>query len=339
MKKTFVLLAMVLLFAVTFAFGDQSTLIDFTLLTEDSDDQNSRTTMDYSVAAPTSYTDENKAAMLTSLALGNWAVELNSSAKSIDGAVKNTVRSVVVRDNSKYFPGTSVMGVRIIFQNNSANASARIVPPFEIPAFEPLAEQADAQGEELAKTKFEDGYGVVKNVGVIKEIAVRVMGNLFPYSLFVILKDDKGVERRYPMGSLQFDGWKTISWKNPAYISDVRARNNGTPSPLYPNTELPFVKFVGFQVVKDGSKPGGDFISYFGDVRLIYDRAVLNPVRDIAEEDAWHIITDEEQKKQTAEMSNFGTKQILLNAEKEKIAAETNFIDLDNQQQGQPAAQ
>jgi hypothetical protein len=293
--------------------------------------------MDYSMAAPISYTDDQKADMVTSLALRNWEVRLNSSAQSVVGASKNEVRSVPVRDTSAYFSGASVMGVRVIFPTGASNANALIVPPFEISAYEPLEGQQDdganAQGQEgTPKTKFEDGYGVVKNVGVIKEIAVRVMGNLFPYSLYVILEDDKGIERRYPMGSLQFDGWRTLSWKNPAYISDVRARNNGTPSPLYPNTELPFVKFAGFQIVKDGSKPGGDFISYFGDVRVIYDRAVASPDRDIDEESVWGIITDAEAKKQTTEMSQFGQRQILWDAEKEKTAAETSFADLDRQQ-------
>ena len=35
------------------------------------------------------------------------------------------------------------------------------------------------------------------------------MGMNFPHALYVLIKDADGVERRYLMGDLKFDGWKT----------------------------------------------------------------------------------------------------------------------------------
>jgi hypothetical protein len=214
------------------------------------------------------------------------------------------------------------MGVRVLFPTGSYGANVKVVPPFEIPAYGAPADEEDPSG----LTQFEDGYGVVKNVGTIKAISVRVYGNLYPHKLYVLLKNEKGVVSRYFMGALNFDGWKDLRWNNPAYVSNVRSRTL-KQDPKYPTAETPYVKFAGFQIVRDGNDAGGDFISYFGDVRLIFDKAVADAERDIAEEDTWGIITARETKKQQVEMTNFGSKQILQLAEKEKIAVEEDFAE------------
>jgi hypothetical protein len=329
MKKFSILVAVVLLFATAFAVSDEATLIDFTLL--ETDEGKARTAVDYSVVSPVSYTEDQKAALQSSLALGNWEVVLNSSAINSASLQASGTRAVPVKDLPvvpEYFRGKSVLGVRILFPTAAANAQARIVPPFNIPAFQKINEE----DPDTAPTKFEEGYGVVKNVGAIKEISVRVRGNVFPHYLYVLLEDQDGIEHRYPIGSLNFEGWKTLSWKNPAYISDVRKRAL-EEHPLYPNTDRPFVKFVGFWITKDAMNVGGDFISYFGDVRLIYDKAVIEKDSDIDEEAEWSIIKTREAQKQTAEMVRTGAKQILQAAEKEKIAAEDSFATIDTQEQ------
>jgi hypothetical protein len=211
------------------------------------------------------------------------------------------------------------------------NAQARIVPPFSIPAYKPL-EGAEPDENGTVPTQFEQGYGVIKNVGTLKEISVRVRGNLYPHYLYVLLADQDGVEHRYPMGTLNFDGWKTLNWKNPAYIADVRKRAI-QEKPLYPNSDRPFVKFVGFLITKDGMNVGGDFISYFGDVRVIYDKAIVEKQSDIEEESEWGIITAREDKKQNAELSRLGAKQILQAQEQEKLATEDSFAVIDSQEQ------
>ena len=170
---------------------------------------------------------------------------------------------------------------------------------------------------------FEDGYGIVKNVGTVKAISVTTMGMNYPHGLYVVLSDNDNVERRYFMGYLGFDGWKELTWNNPQYISEIRNREIRV-YPIYPRG-LPFVKFRGFQITRDAAHIGGDFIGYFKDVRVIYDKAILTSDRDIADEDLWGIITKKEDARQNAEMLRFGNKQVNRYLEKAKLATESEF--------------
>ena len=337
MKRTLFLTAAVMLLAGTFAFAKESTLIDFTLLDADTvadengnPTENSRTVMDYSVAAGATFTSDQKSLMKTSLALPRWEVELNSSARNVEAVAYSQVVAAPVKDTADVpFAGSNVMGVRVIFPTWNNNANARIVPPFEIQAYEPLSD-ADENGNRLQPTDeqkgkylFEEGYGLVKNVGTLKSIAVTTMGMNYPHQLYVLLKDNDGVERRYLMGNLYFDGWKTLQWNNPDYISEVRTREIRV-YPIYPRG-LPFVKFCGFQVTRDASHIGDNFIGYFKDVKIIYDLAVLSADRDIDDEDLWGIIGRKEQARQNNEMSRFGNKQVNRFIEQEKMATEETF--------------
>jgi hypothetical protein len=229
------------------------------------------------------------------------------------------------------------MGVRIVFPEWNSNAHAYVRPPFEIPAYEPLA-SADENGvrqeptdEEKAsgKTLFEDGYGVVKNVGTIKSISVTTMGMNYPEGLYVLLEDTDGVERRYFMGYLGFDGWKELTWNNPQYITEIRNREIRV-YPIYPRG-LPFVKFTGFQITRDAAHIGGNYIGYFKDVKIIYDKALLTTDRDIADEDLWGIINKKEKARQAAEMSRFGNKQVNRYLEQAKQATEDKFTSSLNE--------
>lgn len=337
MKRTLFLTAAVMLLAGTFAFAKESILIDFTLLDADTvadengnPTENSRTVMDYSVAAGATFTSDQKSLMKTSLALPRWEVELNSSARNVEAVAYSQVVAAPVKDTADVpFAGSNVMGVRVIFPTWNNNANARIVPPFEIQAYEPLSD-ADENGNRLQPTDeqkgkylFEEGYGLVKNVGTLKSIAVTTMGMNYPHQLYVLLKDNDGVERRYLMGNLYFDGWKTLQWNNPDYISEVRTREIRV-YPIYPRG-LPFVKFCGFQVTRDASHIGDNFIGYFKDVKIIYDLAVLSADRDIDDEDLWGIIGKKEQARQNNEMSRFGNKQVNRFIEQEKMATEETF--------------
>lgn len=339
MKRTFCLLATALMLAGSMVFADESVLIDFTQLqadcVNDENDrptQNKRTVMDFSVAAGATFTEDQKDLMKTSLALPEWEVQLNSSARNVGSLAESRVVAAPVKDSAKVpFAGKEVMGVRIIFPEMACNANARIVPPFIIPAYEPLAD-ADDEGvrqeptdEQKAsgKTLFEEGYGVVKNVGTVKSIACTTMGMNYPHALYVLLADNDGVERRYFMGYLGFDGWKTLIWNNPQYISEIRNREIRV-YPIYPRG-LPFVKFTGFQICRDAAHIGGNFIGYFKDVKVIYDKALLTSDRDIADEDLWGIITKKEAERQSAEMQRFGNNQVNRYLEKEKLATEASF--------------
>ncbi|MBQ0051076.1 MAG: flagellar filament outer layer protein FlaA [Treponema sp.] len=348
MKKTLVLSAMAMMLIGASAFAKESTLIDFTMLdgdisikAQDSDveiKQNKRTVMDYGVAAGASFNAEQKSLMKTSLYLGEWEVLLNSSSQNVAALAQSTVKPALVKDSAKVpFAGKNVMGVRVTFPTWAANANAKIVPPFIIPAYEPLSTADDngdrqpstdeekATGRTLFEADSEDtpAYGVVKNVGTLKSIAVTTMGMNFPHGLYVLLGDTDGISRRYFMGYLGFDGWKTLQWNNPDYISEVRTREIRV-YPIYPRG-LPFVKFEGFQITRDAAHVGGDFVGYFKDVKIIYDKAELVSERDIADEDLWGIVTKKEKARQTIEMSRFGNKQVNRYIEKSKMATEEQF--------------
>lgn len=341
MRKTFLMLLAAFLLASVGVFADEATIIDFTMLDPDcvndengNPTQNKHTVMDYAVTAGATFTDEQKALMKTSLALTQWEVMLNSSARSVKGSSLSFVKPAPVSGNSTQpFAGKNVMGVRVVFPEWNANACAFIKPPFEIPAYEPLAEaddtgnRAEQTDEEKAggKTLFEDGYGVVKNVGTVKKIAVATMGMNFPEGLYVLLKDVDDIERRYFMGYLEFDGWKNLEWNNPNYIKDIRNREIRV-YPIYPRG-LPYVKFVGFQITRDANDIGGDYIGYFKDVRIIYDKALIQTERDIADEDLWGIIGTQEKAKQAAQMSRFGDKQVNRYLEQQKFATEDDFSE------------
>jgi len=349
MKKTLSLVAAAMLLVGGVAFAEEAMLIDFTYLDADcvSNDegnptQNSRTVMDYAVSAGSSFTAEQKDLMKTSLVLTDWEVVLNSSAKNVMSLADSTVVAAPVKDSADVpFAGKNVMGVRVVFPTWNSNANAKVVPPFDIPAYEPVGE-ADSEGNrtpaekgsdtssfntaenpDYESTLFEGGYGVVKNVGTIKAIKVTTMGDLFPHGLYVHLTDNDGVDRRYFMGYLSFDGWKELKWNNPQYVSEIRNREIRV-YPIYPRG-TPFVKFAGFEITRDAAHIGGDFVGYFKDVKIIYDKAVLSADRDIAEEDLWGIITKQEKARQNAEMMKFGNKQVNRYLEKAKLAAEDDF--------------
>lgn len=339
MKKNFILVVMAFLLVGMFLVAEEAVIVDFTLYDADiiadengNPTQNRRSVMDFGVAAGATFTDEQKALMRTSLSLPNWEVSLNSSARNVTSIATSTVVAAPVREEAKVpFAGQNVMGVRVLFPTAMVNAQAIIKPPFDIPAYEPMAtvdDNGDVQpqtDEEKAsgKTRFEEGYGVVKNVGTIKSLAVTTMGMNFPHGVYVLLKDNDNVERRYFMGYLGFDGWRELRWNNPHYVTEVRQREIRVV-PIYPRG-LPFVKFAGFEITRDAMHDGGDFIGYFKDVKVIYDKAVLTTERDIADEDLWGIINKKEKDKQNFEMSRFGEKQVLRFMEKDKMAQEEAF--------------
>lgn len=338
MKKTFILVAMALLFVSAVAVADEAVLIDFQLLNADiiANDagkmtQNRRTVMDYGTVAGASYTDEQKALMRSSLAISQWEVKLNSSAQNPTSVALSKVKESEVSAEAKNFAGQKVMGVRVLFPTWANNANATIHPSFIIPAYEKMA-QVDENGnlqepteEDKAsgKLRFEGGYGIVRNTGVIKSIAVNTYGMNFPHGLYVLLRDQNNNVKRYFMGYLLFDGWREMVWSNPDYINQVKAREIRL-YPAYP-TSLPRVAFEGFVVTRDAAHDGGDFVGYFKDVKVIYDKAVLTTVRDFADEDIWQIQTANELKRKKLEVERFGQTQVLRYLEQEKMATEAGF--------------
>jgi len=349
MKQMLILVVIAMLAGPVFA--EEGVLIDFSVLKADihvrvsEDDtsgdlnQNRQTMMDFSHVAGGSFTTQQKAVMKTSLAIENWEIVLASSSRTVGNISQSYTREAP----SKQY-GT-VMGVRVRFPIEPFNSWAIIKPPFDIPAFEPSANVGDdgtispIEGNDgiTGRSRFEaqesgeSAFGVIKNVGVIKSVAVNVYGLNFPHGLSTILIDSQGNQKNVFMGYLQFDGWGELIWNNPAYVQEVRNRDIRL-YPLYP-ASTPFVKFGGFLVQRDAAKEGGDFITYFKDVRLIYDLAVLDTERDIDDEALWHIILDRETARKVWEMERFGQTQVLRYLESRKQANELPFDSPDRQQQ------
>jgi hypothetical protein len=341
MKRMFIFVGIALLLAGPL-FADEGVLIDFSLLAADihvavsandqdtAPNQNRQTMMDYSQVAGGSFTTQQKSVMKTSLALENWEVTLNSSARTVSSIGLTYAREAP----SKQWG--SVLGVRIHFPVEPFNAWASIKPPFEIPAYEPPATVRDdgtiepAGGDGIiGRSRFEaqeDGqpaYGVIKNVGVIRGIAVNAYGLHFPHGLSTIIIDNDGNQKIIFMGYLNFDGWQELVWNNPAYVQEVRNREIRL-YPLYPDY-TPSVKFGGFIVQRDAAKAGGDFVGYFKDVKIIYDKAALDVERDIDDESLWRIILDRETSRKVWEMERFGQNQVLRYLEQQKQATESTF--------------
>lgn len=308
MKRFVILLGIALLFVGAFIFAEESVLIDFSTLAADTENgQNSATTIDFSHEAGASFSDEEKAVMNTSLALNNWEVVLASSSRTVLNQRNSLTREVTVKDGAKQFAGEKVLGIRVHFPNEPFNSWAIIRPPFAIPAYS----DADRGIPDFT------GYGVIKNVGVIKSLSIRVYGSNFPNGLGIILNDENNVENNVFMDYLDFDGWKTITWNNPNYITEVRNREI-KKYPLYPRV-APHIKLSGIIIYKDAAQIGGDFVTYIKDISVVYDLAVLELERDIDDEAVWGILSAREQARRTAEFNRLGNVQVLRYLEQLKM--------------------
>jgi len=337
MKRLFILGVVGMLLGGTALFADESTLIDFTKLgadttigTNKTPTENVATMIDYSSVAGASFSDADKALMKSSLALNNWQVTLASSARSITNQSVTLTKEAVTNASAKQFNGADmankkIMGVRIHFPVEPFNSWALIQPPFDIPAY---ADKDSLQGAKLVVAdadkgqgaKF-DGFGVVKNVGVLKTVSVTVYGSNFPNGLGLVLADQNGNEQTIFMDYLQFDGWRTLTWNNPNYITDVRNRELGR-FPLYPNS-VPFIKLIGIVVYRDAEQAGGDFVTYVHDITVTYDKAILNPNRDINDESIWGILRQRQEARRLAELKRLGNIQVLRFIEQQKMDTTT----------------
>jgi len=232
----------------------------------------------------------------------------------------------VTNANAKQFNGEDmankkILGVRIHFPTEPFNSWAIIEPPFDIPAY---ADKDSLQNGKLVvadadKGKGEkfNGYGVVKNVGVLKSLSITVYGSNFPNGLGVVLEDQDGNQQTVFMDYLEFDGWRTLTWNNPNYVSDVRNREL-RKFPLYPKGE-PFLKLIGIIVYRDAAQEGGDFVTYIKDMKVTYDKAILDTTRDINDESIWGILQQRAEARRLAELKRLGNVQVLRFIEQQKM--------------------
>jgi hypothetical protein len=326
----------------TVAFAEQATLIDFSLLVSDTTvgdtAQHEATLVDFAEVAGASFTAEERDLMKSSLFIENWEVDLNSSAQTAITQSNSKIAAASVREGAEKFGGLTVLGARVMFPTAPYNAWALIRPPFEIQAYanptvmnaqNRVVDDPDMTADDIG-SKFENGFGVVKNVGVIKQIGINVYGLNFSHALSIILQDENNEQVEVLMGYLDFDGWRTLIWDNPNYIEDVRDRELRI-YPLYPNLQ-PMRKLVGFRVYRDGAAQGGDFVTYIKDVTIVYDEARLQLVEDIDHDALWLILTEREEDRRRAELSRLGNQQVLRFIEGKLQADEADLRDQDSQQ-------
>lgn len=314
MKRFFALVGIAFFF-VSSVFAEESVLIDFAEVVDDYQGQNKATLMDFSSVAGTRYTEEEKAAMMTSLYIPNWEVRLSSSSRTVLNDSKSYVMAVTTGDEAAEFAGEQIMGVRVHFPLGSFNSNATVRPPFEIPAY--ATSTVDDEGKRGDQF---NGYGVVKNVGVIKTLKVNVLGRNFPMGLSILLRDDKEEVHTVFMSYLDFDGWRELQWNNPNYITQVRNRELNT-FPLYPRN-TPAVTLDGILFTRDASQEGGDFISYIKDIKVVYDLAVRDDIdKDVDDEAVWGILSDREESRRNAELKRLGNLQVLRYLEGKKMDA------------------
>ncbi len=322
MKRVVILIGITLSFLLLMtgtAMGVEEVMIDFSNLTEDYQGENEATTIDFSDQASTNYTEEEKAQMKTSLAISNWEVQLASSSKTVENMSKSKVMPTVVSENSRRFPGETVLGVRIHFPQGDYNSWAKVVPPFEIPAY--ATNDTESQtGQQLNMEtghKF-DGYGVLKNVGTIKEVTMQILGRNFPHGVSVLIEDETGRERELFMQYVDHTGWKDAGWQNPNYITDVRNRELRT-RPMYPKM-APMVKLLGILFYRDKEALGGDFVSYIKDISVVYDKAVMNEEdQEVDDEQVWGILAEREASRRNRELERLGEKMVLRMLEEKKM--------------------
>lgn len=239
------------------------------------------------------------------LSIENWAVKLAPSSASPENRVLSYTKPVYSTKME-----SDVLGMRVHFPTAPFNSWAKLVPPFEIPFYE------DVEGEEGEGSKFIN-KGVLRNVGTIKSLSVRVTGRNYPHGFSVSLKDEQDTVREMFLGFLDFDGWKTLTWENPNYITDVKQRDL-VRKPLYPES-MPSIKFDSFTVYRHGSQIGGDFVLYIKDVQIIYDLAILETERDINDEEIWGILQTRRDAKRAAEIRRLGLLQLLRYKEQIKM--------------------
>jgi len=319
MKRFFALVGIAFFF-VSSVFAEESVLIDFAEVVDDYQGQNKATLMDFSSVAGSRYTDEEKAAMQTSLYIPNWEVRLSSSSRTVLNDSKSYVMAVTTGDEAAKFAGEQIMGVRIHFPLGTFNSNAIVRPPFEIPAYATSAVEEGKRGDQF------NGYGVVKNVGVMKTLKVNVLGRNFPMGLSILLRDDKEEVQTVFMSYLDFDGWRELQWNNPNYITQVRNRELNT-YPLYPRN-TPAVTLEGILFTRDASQEGGDFISYIKDIKVVYDLAVRADIdKDVDDEAVWGILENRELSRRNAELKRLGNLQVLRYLEGKKMDASAATAD------------
>ncbi len=278
-RMTFLLMTVFFL-CVAGLFGREEVLIDFSNLRD--------TTVDFSTLYTTGWGADDPEArkqMATDLDPKKWSVCVNSSSK-LPVAINKTYALSV--DKSLTYPGKVVLGVRTFFPERGANSYVEISPPFDIPSYYDDPNNRDGMGTYFINK------GIVRNVGVMRKISVRVLGNNFNYGLYLRIKNRNEEYKDIYMGCLNFLGWRDLVWVNPNYEQDKKDRElKKSVLPYYPD-EYPYIKFVGFVINRDHTERTGNFTTMFKEVSIEFDEHFLKLDNyEYLQEDIFNIYREE----------------------------------------------
>lgn len=245
--------------------------------------------------------------------LDKWNVILTSSANTI----RNNVLSYTKKVASKQYG--DVLGARIHFIEGRFLSWALIMPPYEFyPYYDngKYVNTAEGGGENSLT------MGVLVNVGQIKSVSTWVYGLNYKHQIGVRTKDRDDVIHEYFMGSTYFDGWRKLVWMNPEYTDNIQDRVLQR-LPLYPKS-YPYIKFDSFAVYKPETEQGGDYIVYFKDVEVEFDRAIVREELDIQDEDWWGILAKERLDKKVGDLKQIGERRYLQKQEENRQKARSS---------------
>lgn len=242
-----------------------------------------------------------------------WNVILASSANT----TRNNVLSYTKKATSKRFG--EVLGARIHFIEGRFLSWAMIRPPFEFfPYYDDGSDvNVNESGEENSLV-----MGILMNVGQIKSVSSWVYGLNYQMQVAVRLRDRDDNLQDYFMGSVYYDGWRKLVWTNPEYTESIQDRVLRRIA-LYPKS-YPFIAFDSFIVYKPETEMGGDFVIYFKDVEVEFDRAIIREELDIDDESIWNILSKERIQRRLRDLRRIGENLYLYKQEEARQKARTS---------------
>jgi len=245
--------------------------------------------------------------------LFQWKIILTSSSSTI----RNNVLSYTTNAKSKRFNG-DVLGARIHFIQGRFLSWAMIQPPFQ---FFPYYDNGKNVNENDSGEENSLVMGILMNVGQVKSISSWVHGLNYQMQTAIRIRDREERTQDYFLGSLYFDGWRKLVWVNPEYTDNVQDRVLQR-LPLYPKS-FPYISFDSLIVYKPEVERGGDFVVYYKDVEVEFDRAVIREEMDIDDEGIWGILQRERLDKRVHDLKTIGEKLYLLQQERRRQEAAT----------------
>jgi hypothetical protein len=243
--------------------------------------------------------------------LDKWKVILASSANT----VQNNVLSYSLKAPSKRF--VDVLGVRIHFIQGPFLSWAMVKAPFN---FFPFYDNGEFVNQNDSKEENSLVMGILANVGQVKSLSTWVYGLNYQMQVSARIKDRNDQIQDFYLGSVFYDGWRKLVWTNPEYTDSIQDRVLQR-LPLYPKS-YPFISFDSFVVYKPEIENGGDFVIYFKDIEIEFDRAIIREEMDIDDETIWGIMQKERLKERVQDLKAIGEKIYLYQMEERKQAAQ-----------------